>query len=110
MALWTSDKYIASIKKLSLSQKQTLSHGGSAQTHYQDKYAHMCARIDSVSYTRFDMGVILVYIQCDGCYPRIYPMRGWVYPRRTPVALVYPRRKSRINPSMGQLMVEGDAL
>ena len=74
MALWTSDKYIASIKKLSLSQKQTLNHGGSAQTHYPDKYAHMCARIDSVSYTRFDMGVILVYIQCDECYPRICPM------------------------------------
>ena len=34
-------------------------------------YAHMRARIDTVSYTRFDMGVILVYIQCDGCYPRI---------------------------------------
>ena len=73
MALWTSDKYIASIKKLSLSQKRTLNHGGGAQTHYQDKYAHMRARIDTVSYTRFDMGVILVYIQCDGCYPRIYP-------------------------------------
>ena len=76
MALWTSDKYIASIKKLSLSQKQTLRHGGSAQTHYQDKYAHMCARNDSVSYTRFDMGVILVYIQCDGCYPWIYQCVG----------------------------------
>ena len=34
-------------------------------------------------------------------------MRGWVYPKRTPVTWVYPRRKSRINPSMGQLMVEG---
>ena len=74
MTLWTSDKYIASIKKLTLSQKQTLDHGGNAQTHYPDKYTHMCARIDSVSYTRFDMGVILVYIQCDGCYPRICPM------------------------------------
>ena len=74
MALWTIDRYIASIKKLSLSQKQTLSHGGSAQTHYPDKYTHMRARILSVSYTRFDMGVILVYIQCDGWYPRIYPI------------------------------------
>ena len=70
-------------------------------------YAHMRARIDTVSHTRIDMGAILVYIQCKGCYPRIYPMRGWVYPKRTPVAWVYPRRKSRINPSMGQLMVEG---
>ena len=65
MVLWTSDKYIVSMKKLTLSQKQTLNHGGSAQTHYQDKYAHMCVRIDSVSYTRFDMGVILVYTQYD---------------------------------------------
>ena len=71
MALWTSDKYIASIKKLSLSQKQTLNHGGSAQTHYPDKYAHMRARIDTVSHARIDMGVILIYIQYDGCYPRI---------------------------------------
>ena len=75
MALWTSDKYIASIKKLTLSQKKhTLDHGGSTQTHYPDKYTHMRARIVSVSYTKFDMGVILVYIQCDGCYPRICPM------------------------------------
>ena len=66
MALWTSDKYIASIKKLSLRQKQTLNHGGSAQTHYPDKYAHMRARIDTVCYNKFDMGVILVYIQCEG--------------------------------------------
>ena len=36
-------------------------------------YAHMHARIVSVSYTRFDMAVILVYIHCEGCYPRIYP-------------------------------------
>ena len=70
-------------------------------------YAHMRARIDTVSHTRIDMGAILVYIQCEGCYPRIYPMRGWVYPKRTPVTWVYPRRKSRINPSMGRLMVEG---
>ena len=50
MTLWTSDKYIASIKKLTLSQKQTLDHGGSAQTHYPDKYAHMrvCERKSSV--------------------------------------------------------------
>ena len=34
---------------------------------------NMHIRIDTVTYTRFDMGVILVYIQCDGCYPRIYP-------------------------------------
>ena len=66
MVLWTSDKYITSIKNLSLSQKQTLEHGGNAQTHYPDKYTHMRARILSVSYTKFDMGVILVYIQCDG--------------------------------------------
>ena len=66
MVLWTSDKYITSIKKLSLSQKQTLEHGGNAQTHYPDKYTDMRARILSVSYTRFDMGVILVYIQCNG--------------------------------------------
>ena len=69
-------------------------------------YAHMRARIDTVSHTRIDMAAILVYKQCEGCYPRIYPMCGWVYPKRTPVAWVFPRRKSRINPSMGQLMVE----
>ena len=57
-----------------------------------DKYVYMRTRINTMSYTRFDMAVILVYIQCDGCYPWIYPMRGWVYPRRTPVAWVYPRR------------------
>ena len=73
MALWTIDRYIASIKKLSHSQRLTLSHGGSAETHYPDKYAHKRAHIDTVSYTRFDMGVILVYIQSEGCYPRIYP-------------------------------------
>ena len=33
----------------------------------------MRARIDTVTHTRIDMGVILVYIQCEGCYPRIYP-------------------------------------
>ena len=36
-------------------------------------YAHMRARIDTVSHTRIDMGAILVYIQCEGCYPRIQP-------------------------------------
>ena len=74
IVLWTSDKYITSINKFTLSQKQTLEHGGNAQTHYPDKYTHMRARILSMSYTRFDMGVILVYIQCDGCYPCICPM------------------------------------
>ena len=73
MALWTSDKYIASIKKLSLRQKQTLNHGGSAQTAIR---TNMHARIDTVSHIRIDMGTILVYNQCEGCYPRIYPMRG----------------------------------
>ena len=38
-----------------------------------DKYAYMCTRIDTVTHTRNDMGAILVYIQCEGCYPRIYP-------------------------------------
>ena len=55
MVLWTSDKYITSIKNLPLVKKQTLEHGGDAQTHYPDKYTHMRARILSVSYTRFDM-------------------------------------------------------
>ena len=94
MALWTIDKYIASIKKLSLRQKQTLNHEGSAQTHYPDKYAHMRARIDTVSHNQIEMAAILVYNQCEGCYRRIYPMRGWVNPKRTPVAGVYPRRKA----------------
>ena len=43
-----------------------------------------------------------------GCSPGIYPPAHRVYPRRTPVAWVYPRRKKRINPSMGQLMDEGE--
>ena len=41
MTLWTSDKYNASIKKLSLSQKQTLNHGGSAQTSIRTNI-HIC--------------------------------------------------------------------
>ena len=77
-----------------LDKKQTLNHGGSAQTHYPDKYAHMRARIDTVSHTRIEMAAILVYNQWEGCYRRIYPMRGLVNPKRTPVAWVYPRRKA----------------
>ena len=53
-------------------------------------YAHMRARIDTVSYNRFDMGVILVYIssakgdilvytQCAGGYIQgEHPWRGYI--------------------------------
>ena len=71
MALWTSDKYIASIKKLSLSQKQTLNHGGSAQTAIRTNM-HICVPVlipcpipgliwVLSSYITSAMGVILVY-------------------------------------------------
>ena len=38
MALWTSDKYIAGIEKLTLSQSPTLNHGGSALQKQRSKY------------------------------------------------------------------------
>ena len=76
MALWTSDKYIASIKKLSLSQKQTLNHRGSAQTAIGTNM-HICVPVlipCPISeliwvlslYITGAKGVILVYTQCVG--------------------------------------------
>ena len=38
MTLWTSDKYIAGIEKLTLSQSPTLNHGGSALQKQKSKY------------------------------------------------------------------------
>ena len=38
MALWRSDKYIAGIEKLTLSQTPTLNHGGSALQKQRSKY------------------------------------------------------------------------
>ena len=96
MVLWTSDKYITSIKKLTLSQKHTLDHGGSAQTTIRTNM-HIC---------------VPVLIQC-----RITGLK-WVLSSYIPNAWVgkskkntrgvgISQEKSRINPSMGQLMVEG---
>ena len=88
MALWTSDKYIASIKKLSLSQKQTLNHGGSAQTGIRTNI-HICVPVLIPcpipgliwllsSYINSAKGVILVYTQCVGGYiQREHPWRGY---------------------------------
>merc|ERR1711888_106210 len=71
MALWMSDKYIVSIKKLTLSQKHTLDHGGSAQTYYRTNM-HICVPVlipcpipgliwVLSSYISSAMGVILIY-------------------------------------------------
>ena len=71
MVLWTNDKYIVSIKKLTLSQKHTLDHGGSAQTTIRTNM-HICVPVlipcpipgliwVLSSYITSEMGVILVY-------------------------------------------------
>ena len=99
MTLWTSDKYIASIKKLSLSQKQTLNHGGSAQTAIRTNM-HICVPVlipcpisgliwVLSSYITSAKGVILVYTQCvgdilvytqcaGGYIQREHPWRGYI--------------------------------
>ena len=78
MTLWTSDKYIASIKKLTLSQKQTLNHESSAQTAIRTNMyicvpvLILCPIIGLIwvlsSYITSAKGVILVYSQCAGGY------------------------------------------
>merc|ERR1711888_538803 len=59
--IWVLSSYISSAMGVILVYIQC---DGCYPRIYPDKYVHMRARIDTVSYNRFDMGDILVYTQC----------------------------------------------
>merc|ERR1739842_35483 len=67
----------------------------------------MRARIDTVSNNRFDMGVILVYIQCERVISLDIANARMGISKENTRGVGISQEKSTINPGMGQLMVEG---
>ena len=90
MVLWTSDKYIASIKKLTLSQKNIHSNMKVILKPTIRTNIHICVPVLLVcpilgliwvlsSYISSAKGDILVYTQCAGGYIQgEHPWRGYI--------------------------------